>query len=82
DDRPGLAAIEITQRVFKACTDAGLTKITDPYLATLCLWGALHGLLTLRAARPTVPWPPLDTLIDTLMTTHLDLPREPDQRGG
>ncbi|MEV6040512.1 TetR/AcrR family transcriptional regulator [Nonomuraea sp. NPDC052116] len=81
DERPGLAAIEITQNVFKACADAGLARTPDPYLATLCLWGALHGLLTLRAARPTVPWPPLNTLVDTLMATHLDLPQGLDERG-
>jgi AcrR family transcriptional regulator len=70
-ERPGLPAILAVQRVLSACADAGISSTADPYLATLCLWGALHGVLALRTARPTVPWPPLDALVDTIVATHL-----------
>jgi hypothetical protein len=39
--------------------------------ATICLWAALHGLVTLRWARPSFPWPDLDELIDCLITAHV-----------
>ncbi|MFC5829575.1 TetR/AcrR family transcriptional regulator [Nonomuraea insulae] len=72
EERPGLPAILTFQRVISACADAGIAKITDPWPATLCLWGALHGILSLRAARPTLPWPPMDDLIDAIVATHLE----------
>jgi hypothetical protein len=28
------------------------------------LWATLHGILALRASRPTFPWPPLAQMID------------------
>ncbi|NUR87110.1 MAG: TetR family transcriptional regulator [Nonomuraea sp.] len=70
-ERPGLPAILAVQRVLAACADAGVSSTRDPYLATLCLWGALHGILALRTARPTIPWPPLDDLVNTVVETHL-----------
>jgi AcrR family transcriptional regulator len=42
-----------------------------PLHATICLWAALHGLVTLRWARPSFPWPDLDELIDCLITAHV-----------
>jgi AcrR family transcriptional regulator len=38
--------------------------------ATLCLWAALHGLVTLRRDRPSFPWPDFDELIDCLIVAH------------
>jgi AcrR family transcriptional regulator len=42
-------------------------------LPTLHLWTSLHGLLTLRLARPEVPWPPLaiqlHSLVDCVLAT-------------
>jgi AcrR family transcriptional regulator len=69
--RPGTGVIGAIQRVITECIDACLIHPTDPYEATLCLWAGIHGLITLRAARPQIQWPPLETLIDTLMRTYL-----------
>ncbi|MFG1688811.1 TetR/AcrR family transcriptional regulator [Nonomuraea sp. NPDC049269] len=80
DERPGLPAIQAVQRVISACADAGIAKITDPWLATLSLWGALHGVLSLRTARPILPWPPMDELIDAIVATHLTTPTGPAHR--
>jgi AcrR family transcriptional regulator len=71
DQRPGTAVILVVQNVLAECIEAGVTQRTDPFQGTLCLWAALHGLITLRAARPSVPWPPLDDLVDTLLTTYV-----------
>ncbi len=69
--RPGAALIGSVQNVIIECIDAGLMHPADPYQATLCLWAALHGLISLRVGRPQVPWPPFDALVDTLITSLL-----------
>jgi AcrR family transcriptional regulator len=68
---PGTAILEIVRLVIAECMDAGLVHSGDPYEVALCLWAALHGLITLRAARPQVPWPKPDALIDALLATML-----------
>jgi AcrR family transcriptional regulator len=42
-----------------------------PLHATICLWAALHGIVTLQWARPSFPWPNLDELIDCLVTAYV-----------
>jgi AcrR family transcriptional regulator len=69
--RPGAAVVLTVQSVIIECIDAGLLPPADPYAVTVCLWAGLHGLIVLRAARPHVAWPPLDTLIDTLVAVWL-----------
>jgi AcrR family transcriptional regulator len=69
--RPGVAIILSIQDVITRCIDAGLTPVLDPYCATLCLWTSLHGLITMTAARPYVPWPAHEALLDTLLSTYL-----------
>jgi AcrR family transcriptional regulator len=71
DRRPGAAVIAAVQAVITRCIETGATHPTDPYNATLCLWTSLHGLITMMAARPFVPWPPVDSLLDTLLDTYL-----------
>jgi AcrR family transcriptional regulator len=44
-----------------------------PVIATICLWGALHGLVALRISKPNFPWPPLEQLIDHTLATELGL---------
>jgi len=73
-ERPGAAVVLTVQNVIADCINAGLLPPVDLYAATVCLWGSLHGLIVLRAARPYVNWPPLDALIDTLLTIWLTKP--------
>ena len=49
EQRPGAALIQTVQDVITRCMRAGDMARADPYPATLCLWAALHGLITLRA---------------------------------
>ena len=71
DIRPGAAIVQSVQGVITRCIDAGLTPRLDPYCAALCLWTSLHGLITMIAARPYVPWPPPEELINTLLSTYI-----------
>jgi AcrR family transcriptional regulator len=68
--RPGYRVIKAVLQVVTSSMEDGSTVAGDPFSATLCLWSALHGLIALRAARPHVAWPPVETLIDALLTTQ------------
>jgi AcrR family transcriptional regulator len=81
DIRPGAAIIQAVQEVITRCIDDGLTPPLDPYCAALCLWTGLHGLITMIAARPYVPWPPHEQLLDTLLSTYIT-PRDPGAHKG
>lgn len=45
--------------VLIAITAAVVSPGQDPLLAATALWTALHGVVTLRLAKPAYPWPPL-----------------------
>jgi len=51
----------------------GLGAQDPPRLAAL-VWAGLHGLLTLRQARPGFPWPPLDQQVEDLLERLVGIP--------
>jgi AcrR family transcriptional regulator len=53
---------EVLARVTQA-----VPASTDPHLVTVQFWCALHGLVTLRQARPAFPWPDLTRQVDDLV---------------
>jgi AcrR family transcriptional regulator len=53
-----------------AAIDAGRIRSRDDAFTTaLHVWASIHGLTSLLVARPTLPWPDLDALVER----HLDL---------
>jgi AcrR family transcriptional regulator len=55
---------------LQAVIDAGLTAPeADLFTMAMHVWANIHGLTSLLVAKPTLPWPDLDTFIDE----HLDL---------
>ncbi|MCU1646825.1 MAG: hypothetical protein JWN03_7100 [Nocardia sp.] len=62
---PGLPTFQLLTDAAAACGS------TDPRATATCLWAAMHGLITLRQDRPSFPWPPLDTLVRTMVGAHL-----------
>lgn len=50
-----------------ACVAAGRSGSRDPQADAHLLWMALHGMVTLRAAAPHVPWPAADTQLTQLV---------------
>jgi AcrR family transcriptional regulator len=50
--------------------DAGaLPSSTDPLLAAIYLWSGVHGITSLLIAKPKFPWPPIDELVDHVLST-------------
>jgi AcrR family transcriptional regulator len=41
----------------------------DPFLVSLGLWAAVHGLVSLIITKPGVPWPPVDQMVDHVLDT-------------
>jgi AcrR family transcriptional regulator len=60
----------MVEAVQRAMADGGLVG-DDPFLLTVGLWAAVHGLVSLLITKPEVPWPPLDRLIDHVMDTAI-----------
>ena len=52
------------------CIDAGLIAPGDPEVISVGLWAQVHGITSLLVSKPTVPWPPVDTLVDHVRRVH------------
>lgn len=71
EQRPGAVVMILVLGVVAECVEAGLMHRVDPYQGMLCLWSSLHGLITLRASRPHVAWPPVEELAETVLASLL-----------
>jgi AcrR family transcriptional regulator len=47
--------------------DAGMIEMQDAFMATAGLWALVHGLVSLLIAKPGLPWPPINELIDHVL---------------
>jgi AcrR family transcriptional regulator len=63
---PGAPAFAMLEETVAAALTANAVS-TDPFLAASTLWACLHGIATLRAARPAFGWPPLDDMLRSLI---------------
>lgn len=63
----GTAAFDALTGGIAACQQAGVAHDGDPEEMALLVWAALHGIATLTTARPGIPWPPIETLVDGLL---------------
>jgi AcrR family transcriptional regulator len=67
---PGMATWDLFRTAVRDCLGPAADDASADQ-AAVCIWAALHGLLTLRRDRPSFPWPDLTTLIDTVLAAHL-----------
>ncbi|WP_067544290.1 TetR/AcrR family transcriptional regulator [Nocardia crassostreae] len=65
DRMPGLATFQLLADSVGACGSA------DPAATAACIWAGMHGLIILRQDRPSFPWPPMETLVRTMVSAHL-----------
>jgi len=59
------------------CVDAGISASTDPGLDARAIWAALHGLATLHANLPMLPWPDPDALLDRIIYGLAEITSKP-----
>jgi AcrR family transcriptional regulator len=71
---PGMPIFLMTAEAVDAALAAVGRDSTDSRAATASLWAWLHGVIVLRADRPAFPWPPLDDMLDTIVTQFLATP--------
>jgi AcrR family transcriptional regulator len=71
---------EQTMAPFHALVDgiaaaqrSGAVRSGDPFRMAVAVWAALHGIATLRQARPHFGWPRVDELIDDALEALLGL---------
>jgi AcrR family transcriptional regulator len=62
-----LDVFQVLVDAIAACVAAGRSDSTDPFADAVALWSAMHGAVSLRAAAPRFPWPPLDDSVDDLV---------------
>jgi AcrR family transcriptional regulator len=65
---PGAAVFGEFARAVRGVMDAGLAPRDDPMVVATVLWAGLHGIVDLRLGKPGFPWPPVDALVDRLLT--------------
>jgi AcrR family transcriptional regulator len=81
-DLPGTSTFRAWVAAVSRCIDAGQARPGDPARVAVLLLGAVHGLLLLRLNRPTFPWPPIDVLVEDLLTNLVGLPATDAALGG
>jgi AcrR family transcriptional regulator len=59
-------AFERLMRCVQRCIDAGRFRpqYTDAYRLAIGFWARVHGLTSLQAAKPEIPWPKDDQFLD------------------
>jgi AcrR family transcriptional regulator len=76
-DAPGRRALQGLAESIERCQQTGATgDRDDPFQLAVLVWGALHGLVSLRIDRPRFPWPTsTDQAINDTVRKLIGLPR-------
>jgi AcrR family transcriptional regulator len=64
---PGAKVFENLAGAVRDCTECRAVPGQDPRYVATALWVGLHGIVSLRLGKPAFPWPPVETMIDTLL---------------
>jgi AcrR family transcriptional regulator len=62
------AALQHMVEAVQRCLDAGLMVGEDAFVITVGLWAMVHGTTSLLISMPDFPWPPVDEVIDHVLT--------------
>jgi AcrR family transcriptional regulator len=65
---PGAVTFQHFVAAVQRCMDAGSAPGQDAFGVTTALWTGLHGVVSLRLSKPGFPWPPLEELVERLLT--------------
>ena len=77
---PGMATWGLFRAAVRDCLGPAASDASTDQTA-VCIWAALHGLLTLCRDRPSFSWPDLSTLIDAVLAAHLHVAGPQAQEG-
>jgi AcrR family transcriptional regulator len=72
-DALGAAVFEHMQAAVQRCLDAGAARPGDAFRIATSLWIGLHGVVSLRLSKPGFPWPPVEELVDQILSGLLGL---------
>jgi len=64
----GLSAFDHMAAAVATAMRAGLIRQGDPKVVTVGLWAAVHGITSLLIAKPHFPWPPVDVVINQVLS--------------
>jgi AcrR family transcriptional regulator len=67
----GRRAFEHLVAAVQAGIDADRLRSGDAMVLAISLWSALHGLTALLISIPSFPWPPVETLVTTVVDVQL-----------
>lgn len=73
-EQPGSGAFGTLVEGIAGAQAAGAVRAGDPFRLAVPVWAALHGIATLRQARPGFPWPTVEVLVDEVLARMLGLP--------
>ena len=64
DALPTEAGFDVLHGLITRAMADGSLREDDPTMVALGVWTAVHGVVALRIAKPSFPWPPLDEQIE------------------
>jgi AcrR family transcriptional regulator len=69
DPALGDAAFDDLVRAVGRCMDPADAR--DPHAVAASVWVEMHGIVTLRHALPDFPWPPVDAMLEEVVSGHV-----------
>ena len=63
------ATFQMVVDLIQGCIDAGRSSCPDAVTATVATWAALHGLVSLPQAITSFPWPDMERLMDSTLSS-------------
>lgn len=67
DRLQGAACLFDLVGAVRRAMDAGLMAEDDPFVVAVTLWVTVHGITSLRIAKPDFPWPPVEDVTGRLL---------------
>jgi AcrR family transcriptional regulator len=61
----------LVEAVVRAA-DSGAIRSGDPMTTSILLWSGFHGLVSLLISEPGFPWPPVESLVEALLTMQVE----------
>jgi AcrR family transcriptional regulator len=69
DPALGDAAFDDLVRAVARCMDPADPR--EPHAVAASVWVEMHGIVTLRHALPAFPWPPVETMLQEVVSGHV-----------